>query len=397
MRPALIGLSETTPLTSVVVKHARDAFAGPAEIEREWRGLNFLAAPDFARALDEYEAFLDVLGRSGADVRQLPAGTAVGLDAIYARDASVVTPAGMLLCRMGKPQRAGEPAAQGEAFRDWGIPMAGVIEPPGTLEGGDVVWLDDRTMAVGRGYRTNDEGIAQLRAFVGPDIEVIVVPLPHWRGSEDVFHLMSIISPVDADLAVVYSPLMPVPFRERLLALGYTLVEVPEEEFVSMGANVLAIAPRRAIMLDGNPRTRARLERAGAEVARLLRDRNQRQRRRRPTCLTRPIARGRRPARARIPHPSPFTKGALPMVIKRISPMSCAKVSGLLYAVIGLIVGACVSLGNDDARQLHPAGGGSGGGHDQHDVRRRRHRDSADLLRACSASLAARSSRLRTT
>ncbi len=288
----IVSLSETASLTSVVVKHARDAFAGPAQIEREWRGLSFTSAPDFARAADEYEGFLELLTRSGADVHQLPSGTSVGLDAIYARDASVVTPSGMVLCRMGKPLRSGEPAAQGLAFREWGIPIAGAIEPPGTLEGGDVVWLNDRTLAVGRGYRTNDEGIAQLRAFAGPDIDVIVVPLPHWRGPGDVFHLMSVISPIDTDLAVVYSPLMPVPFRERLLDVGYTLVDVPDEEFASMGANVLAISPRRAIMLDGNPRTRARLEHSGVDVLVYSGAEISVKGGGGPTCLTRPIRRG---------------------------------------------------------------------------------------------------------
>lgn len=291
MRLGAWGLTEFGRLSSVVVKHAREAFVGTAAIDREWRDLNFLGAPDFARALAEYDAFLDLLARSGADVRQLSRGTAVGLDAIYARDASVAAPSGMVLCRMGKPQRSGEPAAQAQAFGEWGVPIAGAIEPPGTLEGGDVVWLNDRTIAVGRGYRTNDEGIRQLRAILGPDIEVIVVPLPHWRGAGDVFHLMSIISPVDADLAVVYSPLMPVPFRERLIDLGIRFVEVPDEEFPSMGANVLAIAPRRAVMLDGNPQTRARLEKAGAEVLVYEGAEISVKGGGGPTCLTRPIHR----------------------------------------------------------------------------------------------------------
>ena len=173
-----------------------------------------------------------------------------------------------------------------------GYPIAGRIAPPGLLEGGDVIWLDRRTVAVGRGYRTNDEGIAQLRLLLGDSIdELIVVPLPHWRGPGDVFHLMSMISPVDRDLAVVYSPLMPVTFRETLCARGITLVEVPDDEFETMGANVLAIGPRRCIMVAGNPMTRARLEQAGAQVAEYegldisLKGGGG------PTCLTRPLQR----------------------------------------------------------------------------------------------------------
>lgn len=221
----------------------------------------------------------------------MPSGGDAELDSIYVRDASVVTPRGVVLCRMGKALRAREPEAQANAFATWGIPVLGAIEPPGLLEGGDVAWLNDRTVAVGRGYRTNDAGIAQLRALLDPAIELITVPLPHWQGQADVFHLMSILSPVDHDLVVVYSPLMPVPFRERLLADGFDLVEVPDSEFASMGANVLAIAPRRCVMLDGNPKTRAALERAGAHVDVYDGSEISVKGGGGPTCLTRPILR----------------------------------------------------------------------------------------------------------
>jgi len=169
--------------------------------------------------------------------------------------------------------------------------VIGAIEPPGLLEGGDVAWMDERTLAVGHGYRTNDEGIRQLRAILGDAIDVLVVPLPHWRGPGDVFHLMSIYSPVDSDLAVVSSPLMPVPFREALLDRGIALVEVPGDEFDTMGANVLAIAPRVCIMLRGNPKTRERLERAGAEVFEYEGQEISLKGGGGPTCLTRPLER----------------------------------------------------------------------------------------------------------
>jgi N-dimethylarginine dimethylaminohydrolase len=155
-----------------------------------------------------------------------------------------------------------------------------------------VVWLDARTVAVGRGHRTNDEGIRQLRALLGEAIdELIIVPLPHWRGPADVFHLMSMLSPVDRDLAVVYSPLMPVQFRERLLDRGVELVEVPDREFDTMGTNVLALAPRISVMLAGNPRTRAALERAGATVFEYEGNEISLKGGGGPTCLTRPLAR----------------------------------------------------------------------------------------------------------
>jgi N-dimethylarginine dimethylaminohydrolase len=282
---------ESGTLRRVLLKHARQAFRGQDAARSEWEALHFTAEPDVARALEEYDRFVDLLRTSGAEVTFLD-DTAGSLDSMYVRDASVVCDRGVILCRMGKPQRSAEPAAQEAAFRLMGLPILGTIAAPGTLEGGDVVWLDDRTIAVGRGYRTNDEGILQLRRLLADTIdEMIVVPLPHWRGPGDVFHLMSIVSPVDRDLAVVYSPLMPVPFRERLLERGIALVEVPDEEFASMGANVLAIAPRRCIMVQGNPVTRDRLHRAGAHVLEYDGAHISLAGGGGPTCLTRPLAR----------------------------------------------------------------------------------------------------------
>jgi N-dimethylarginine dimethylaminohydrolase len=245
-------------------------------------------------ACRQFDAFLEALTALGAEVSALPADAATTIDSIYARDASLVTPRGVVLCAMGKAERQGEPAAQGRAFETSGAPwatIAGRIAPPGRIEGGDVVWLDDRTIAVGRGYRTNAAGIAQLRAILGPSIELIEVPLPHWRGPADVMHLMSLLSPVDRDLAVVYSPLLPVPFRERLLERGLTLVETAAGEFDTMATNVLAIAPRRCLMLSGNPLTRAALERAGAQVVEYDGSEISVKGAGGPTCLTRPLVR----------------------------------------------------------------------------------------------------------
>jgi N-dimethylarginine dimethylaminohydrolase len=281
-------------LTRVVIKPPREAFRSDAAIAREWRDLSFTAPPDYTHAVDEYARFRTLVASAGANVFELPASDGTGLDSLYARDASVVAPGGVVLCNMGKPQRAREPEAQRRAFETWGIPIAGAIEPPGQLEGGDVIWLDERTVAAGRGYRTNDEGIRQYRAILGDAVdEFLIVPLPHWRGPGDVFHLMSVISPVDRDLAVVYSPLMPVPFRDALAARGVSFVEVPGEEFDSMGANVLAIAPRMCIMLEGNPVTRTRLEQAGARVLAYDGREISLKGGGGPTCLTRPLGRVR--------------------------------------------------------------------------------------------------------
>ena len=276
----------------VMLKHVRDAFISDENIDRQWRSLNYRGRPDFARAAAEYDRFVALLERFEIRMHFLPHDDSVGLDSLYPRDASVVCSEGIILGNMGKAPRRGEPAAQEVVFSAIDVPIYGAITGEGRLEGGDVVWIDERTAAVGRGYRTNDEGIRQLRELLGDGIdELLVVPLPHWRGPEDVFHLMSIISPIDHDLALVYSPLLPVPFREALLLRGIQLVEVPDSEFKTMGANVLAVAPRTCVMLAGNPQTKARLEAAGAEVHEFAGEEICAKGGGGPTCLTRPILR----------------------------------------------------------------------------------------------------------
>lgn len=285
-------MTDWGPWSRVVVRHAAQAFGDQVRVDREWRDLHFIGRPDHIAASRQHDAFIEIL-RSAAPVHACEAAGGLTLDAIYVRDASIVTPLGAVLCRMGKAARQAEPPALAAEYRALGIPILGAIEEPGLLEGGDFTWLGPRVAAVGRGYRTNDEGIRQLRALLAGSVdelvELIEVPLPHYRGPQDVFHLMSIVSPVDRDLAVVYSPLMPVPFRERLIALGFGLVEVPEDEFETMGANVFALAPRRCLMVDGNPKTRAALERAGAEVIVYEGSEISAKGCGGPTCLTRPI------------------------------------------------------------------------------------------------------------
>ncbi|HKN47305.1 MAG TPA: arginine deiminase family protein [Candidatus Polarisedimenticolia bacterium] len=286
------GQSEVARIGLVLLKHPREAFVDRARIEAQWRDLRYAAAPDLDRALEEYDRFVDLLRRAGAGILFLPRDDETGLDSIYARDAAVVSDRGVVLCSMGKAQRRTEPAALGRFLEETGIPVLGTIAGEGRLEGGDVVWLDERTLAVGEGYRTNAEGIRQLRALLGDAVdEVAPVSLPHWSGPGDVLHLMSLISPIDRDLAVVHSRLLPVPFRQRLVARGMRLLEVPAGEYGGMAGNVLALAPRTCLMLSGNPETRRLLEGAGAEV--LIYDGAEISRKGSggPTCLTRPLLR----------------------------------------------------------------------------------------------------------
>jgi N-dimethylarginine dimethylaminohydrolase len=261
------GQSEINAIKGVIVKRPAEAIGDQARIAAEWRRLNYLAEPDFTTASAQHAQFARLLAQFGAELCYLPASGSTSLDSVYVRDPVVLCDRGAIICNMGKAARGAEPAALGAFLETLGVPIIGAIGGQGRLEGGDVVWLDERTVAVGQGYRSNAEGIRQLRSVLGEGVdEVITVPLPHWTGPDDCLHLMSIFSPVDHDLAVVYSRLMAVPFRQQLLERGFKLVEVPDPEYDSMACNVLAIAPRQCVMIDGNPLTQAQLEAEGARV-----------------------------------------------------------------------------------------------------------------------------------
>ncbi|NNC33478.1 MAG: hypothetical protein HKO09_01200 [Croceitalea sp.] len=284
--------SEYLPITSLFIKPVDAAFVSQGKIEKEWKRLHYLSAPDYGLAKKEYEAFEALLTNRIAQLHHFPKDDSLSLDAMYCRDASIATDFGMIICNMGKRARSKEPKVQERVFKTMGIKILGSIEAPGTLEGGDVAWLDHKTLAVGHTYRTNEAGIQQLKRLLEPfDLEILVVDLPHYKGPTDVFHLMSILSPVDKNLAVVYSPLMPIAFRKELIYRGFELVEVPDEEFESMGCNVLALAPKVCVMVAGNPKTVALLRAAGCEV--LVYEGNQISVMGGggPTCLTRPLQR----------------------------------------------------------------------------------------------------------
>lgn len=284
--------SETAPIRTLLLKHPGQAWLGQDNVRDQWRALGYAAEPDLGRAVEEYDRFVGLLRRSVPEVLFLPEDAGTGLDSIYVRDAALTTRHGLILCRMGKDLRRGEPEAVASFAKQAGWPVLGAVHEPGTIEGGDVVWLDGETLAVGRGYRTNAEGIRQLRALTASFAsEVIEVPLPHWDGPGDVLHLMSLLSPVGRRKLLVYSRLLPVPFRERLVADGYELIEVPEAEYPTMGTNVLAVAPGKCIALAGNPRTHEALARAGVEVWTYEGREISVKGAGGPTCLTRPLVR----------------------------------------------------------------------------------------------------------
>jgi len=256
-----------------------------------WRSYGWHREPDADAIAKEHAAFRDALSDARAEVICGETAVEGDPDAVYAYDPILMTPAGAIPLRPGKEGRRGEPEASLVDLQGAGVPVIEGIREPGTAEGGDMFFLDEGTLAVGRGYRTNDAGIEQLRALL-PDVEVLAFDLPHLNGPAECLHLMSFISPLDPDLAVGYAPLMPVRLMEELAARGIELVEVPEEEFETMGPNVLALGDRRALALEGNPETKRRLESAGVDVRTYRGAEISRNGDGGPTCLTLPLVRG---------------------------------------------------------------------------------------------------------
>jgi N-dimethylarginine dimethylaminohydrolase len=276
--------SMTAPLLEVLVRPPGPAFGRAFED----RAHGFLHPVDLEVARRQHEAFTDLLASLGPRVHVLE-GPETSPDLVYAFDPLLVVDRGAIPLRPGKPNRAGEPAAIEAWTQAAGIPTVGRIEPPGTIEGGDTFWLRPDLFCIGRTLRTNSDGVAQLADLVGGDVRVFDVP--YWRGPAELVHLMSVISPVADDIAVVYLPLLPVGLWELLTDLGIRMVEVPDEEFPTLGCNVLAVRPGVVILAEGNPRTAAALSAAGCVVHTFAASEIGVNGSGGPTCLTRPILR----------------------------------------------------------------------------------------------------------
>ena len=285
----MLKFDEYSKIAQVAVRHAKNAFVSDEKLASEWQALRFHDRPDMEASMAEYEGFLALLGCD--EVIELPAADTLTIDSIYTRDSILVSPKGLIVCNMGRASRTPEAAANAAVYAQLGHTVAGQITSPGTLEGGDFIWLDEHHAAVGLGPRTNEEGIRQLQDILGTEVELFVVELPDPDHPDDVLHLMSIISPLDKDLALIYRPFMPQDFILWLQQQGIAFVDVPEEEYLPMGCNVLAMAPRSALMLENLPGVKARLEAAGCTVVTYTGSEISRKGEGGPTCLTRPLQR----------------------------------------------------------------------------------------------------------
>ncbi|MEM7357408.1 MAG: arginine deiminase family protein [Acidobacteriota bacterium] len=287
MQAAYGGHNMVDPLRRVLVRRPDEAFA--VDDPERW---HYTSSPDLDAARSEHDALVEILQDAGAEVIYHDVAQPDRADSIYVFDPALITDRGVVVLSMGKTVRRGEEDVLAGRLEVAGVPRWFGLTGEARAEGGDLMWLDRETLVAGRGFRTNAAGIEQLRSGLAEiGVTVFAVDLPYFTGPAACLHLMTMISPLDHDLAVVYPPLLPVPLWELLKERGVEMVEVPESEFATMGPNILALAPRRCLMLEGNPVTHRRLEAAGCEIMTYRGTEISLKAEGGPTCLTRPILR----------------------------------------------------------------------------------------------------------
>jgi len=283
--------NEYSSFKEVAIRDATNAFISEDKLNTEWKKLRFHAQPNFQEAIMEYLNFENLIINSSQDIIYLPESKNLTIDSIYARDSILVSPKGLIICGMGRHSRRSEAFECAEIYRKKGYKIAGEIKLPGTIEGGDFIWIDENHAAVGLGPRTNKEGIYQLKEILGNEVNLKIVKLPKPSHPDDVLHLMSIISPVDKDLSLIFRPFMPLSFISWLENLNMKFIDVSENEYKQMGCNVLAYAPRSVIMLDNIPLVKEKLEKAGCLVKTYKGNEISLKGEGGPTCLIRPLIR----------------------------------------------------------------------------------------------------------
>lgn len=254
--------SMTAQLKSILVRR-------PLEEEwhiKDWRKWGYLRKPNIKLAREEHANFVETIKAEGVRVFFVDDVHKERLDAIFTSDPAIITDRGAVILKMSKALRIGEEETLSENIAKLNIPVLGRIQGEATLEGGDVLWLDPKTIIIGRSYRSNIQGITQLKNILNGLANTSHVDLPHWHGSGECLHLLSLISLIDEDLALVYPELAPVSLLESLKARNIKIVDVPRREFETQGCNVLTLKPRKCMMVEGNPKTRKTLEKEGVEV-----------------------------------------------------------------------------------------------------------------------------------
>jgi N-dimethylarginine dimethylaminohydrolase len=284
--------SNVKKLKNVILKHPKDAFKSQSNIDGQWEELNFIAKPDYKIALKQYDKLLNILDDNNVSMNFLPSDKETFLDSIYTHDPMFMTPDGAIIGNMGKQFRKKETDMIEEYLINNNIPILGKIKNNGTMEGGDVIWINKSTVAVGLTYRTNREGINQLENILSKiSITLIKVDLPHWSGPTDVLHLMSLISPLKDKLFLIYEKLIPISFLNFLRSIDINFIHIEESEYETLACNVLPLSEDKCLIVKGNPKTRSIIEKSGIETLEIDASEICYKGSGGPTCITRPIQR----------------------------------------------------------------------------------------------------------
>ena len=284
--------SNVSTLKTVLLKNPQAAFKSQKTIDLQWQDLNFIDKPDFKKSVTQYENFIDILNDNNVEILYIPEDEITSLDSIYTHDPIFMTPNGAVIGNMGKTQRKPETIIMKNYLNEIGVPILGEIINDATLEGGDVIWIDEKTVAAGLTYRTNNKGIDQLRKILSTiSIEVISVDLPHWNGPVDVLHLMSLISPLNENLFLIYKKLLPISLLKLLKKLDIKTISIADEDYDSLGCNVLPLSTTKCLITSGNNKTCKIIEENGIEVIEFQASEICYKGSGGPTCLTRPIYR----------------------------------------------------------------------------------------------------------
>jgi len=284
--------SNVSTLKTVLLKNPQAAFKSQKTIDLQWQDLNFIDKPDFKKSVMQYENFIDILNDNNVEILYIPEDEITSLDSIYTHDPIFMTPNGAVIGNMGKTQRKPETIMMKNYLNEIGVPIFGEIINDATLEGGDVIWIDEKTVAAGLTYRTNNKGIDQLRKILSTiSIEVISVDLPHWNGPVDVLHLMSLISPLNENLFLIYKKLLPISLLKLLKKLDIKTISIADEDYDSLGCNVLPLSTTKCLITSGNDKTFKIIEENGIEVIEFQASEICYKGSGGPTCLTRPIYR----------------------------------------------------------------------------------------------------------
>ncbi len=275
--------SMIAPLRTVAVR--------PPDPSSDFVAAHWAEPLDTALLVEQHAAFVDMLGRLGSEIVVLPPVSELA-DSCFTYDPAFMIGDGLVELSAGKPVRVGEGARMSVDLAEIGVPTVARLTGDARADGGDMFWLDDITLAVGRSYRTNADAVRQLTAILAErDQRIEVYDVPHDLGPDWCLHLMSVISPVREDLALVFERLAPVALLQELRRRGIEWIAVPEEDWLTLGCNVLAVRPGVCVIASGNEATAQALADRGCEVhvyaaSEISKGEGG------PTCLTRPLLRG---------------------------------------------------------------------------------------------------------